>query len=116
MTRLPTLLFLAALLPPLVSIAPASAQPARPAATAATLTLAQAERNAVELKQGMSAEEVQKLLGKPRRTALKNNSSSGTLQWSYLWTGASTQGNLHVEFASKTPQEWYVNSWEWASY
>jgi hypothetical protein len=113
MKSLPTLVFLAALLPSLAWIAPASAQPSRPAAS---LTLAQAERNAVNLKQGMSAEEVQNLLGTPRRTALKNNGSLGTLQWSYLWTGTSAQGSLHVEFASKTPQEWYVNSWEWASY
>ena len=76
---------------------------------------------AVDLKQGMSAEEVQRLLGKPRRTALRNNgisanaTSQGILQWTYTWTGPS-QGTLHVEFAAKTPEEWYVNSWEWATY
>ena len=119
MTRLPTLVVLAALLPSLPWISPAAAQTPRPATN---LSLAQAERNAVDLKQGMSAEDVQKLLGKPRRTALKNNGGSpnapwqGTLHWSYTWTGASSQASLHVEFAAKTPEEWYVNSWEWATY
>jgi outer membrane protein assembly factor BamE (lipoprotein component of BamABCDE complex) len=73
----------------------------------------------VDLKQGMSAEEVQRLLGKPRRTALKSGSTStqGTLQWTYLWAGASSsQGILQVEFAAKAPQAWYVDSWEWRSY
>jgi hypothetical protein len=70
----------------------------------------------------MSAEDVQKLLGKPRRTALKNSGGSptapwqGTLQWSYTWTGAQSQGSLHIEFAAKSAEQWYVNSWEWASY
>jgi hypothetical protein len=97
----------------------AGAQPVRPAAT---LTLAQAERMAADLKQGMSLEDVQKLLGKPRRTALKSNGAStsspwqGTLQWSYTWTGSSSQANLHVQFSAKAPEQWYVNSWEWASY
>jgi hypothetical protein len=122
MTRLPTLLFLAALPLSLVSIAPASAQSTRPTTTVATLSLAQAERNAADLKQGMSAEDVQKLLGKPRRTALKNSGGSptapgqGRLQWSYTWTGAQSQGSLQVEFAAKSAEQWYVNSWEWASY
>jgi hypothetical protein len=116
MTRLAVLIFVTALLPWTLS---ANAQSMRPAST---VTLAQAERNAVELKQGMSLEEVQKLLGKPRRTALKNNGSStnaisqGTLQWSYSWTGSPSQGTLHVEFAAKAPEQWYVNSWEWATY
>ena len=119
MTRLTTLALLAALLPWLLWISPASAQPTRPAAT---LSLAQAERNAVELKQGMSVEDVQKLLGKPRRTALKNSGSSantpwqGTLHWSYTWSGTSSQASLNVEFAAKTPEAWYVNSWEWGTY
>jgi hypothetical protein len=119
MRRLPTLLFLAALLPSL-AWTPASAQASRPAAN---VSLAQAERNAVELKQGMSLEQVQTLLGKPRRTALKSNGSfstsapsQGTLQWTYTWTGSSSQASLHIQFASKTPEEWYVNSWEWGTY
>ena len=60
MRRLPTLLFLAALLPCL-----ALAQGSGPSATP---NRAQAERNAVELKQGMTPDEVRELLGKPRRS------------------------------------------------
>ena len=91
----------------------------------ATLTLAQAERVAVDLRQGMTVDEVQKLLGKPRRTALKsdgysaNAPSKGTLQWTYSLSSASaqggSQGNPRVEFVSKAQEEWYVNSWEWLS-
>ena len=121
MRRLPALVFLAALLLPLAWIPPALAQPSRPAASG---SLAQAERNALELKQGMSVEEVERLLGKPRRTALRNNGVSatatpwqGTLRWTYSWPGSSFQGtSLQIEFAAKTPEEWYVNSWEWGSY
>jgi hypothetical protein len=97
----------------------AGAQSSRPAAG---LSVAQAERNAVELKQGMSAEEVERLLGKPRRTALKSDDSSasapsqGTLQWTYSWSSTSTAANLNVRFAAKTAEAWFVNSWEWASY
>jgi len=89
---------------------------------AAALSLAQAEHAAVDLKQGMTSEEVQKLLGQPRRTALKsdggfpNRPSQGTLQWTYSWTSSSAQGNLRIEFAAKAADQWYVNSWEWASY
>jgi hypothetical protein len=80
MRRLPTLVFLAALLPSLAWIAPAGAQPSRPGANP---SLAQAERNAVELKQGMTLEEVQKLLGKPKRTALRNTGSSAGEPWHF---------------------------------
>ena len=108
-----------ALLPSLLWVSPASAQAFHPAAA---LSLAQAERVAVDLKQGMSAEEVQKLLGKPQRTSLKNDGgfpntpSQGTLQWTYSWTSSSAQGNLRIEFAAKTPDQWYVSSWDWATY
>jgi hypothetical protein len=74
----------------------------------------------------MTADEVQKLLGKPRRTALKSDGyspnalSKGTLQWSYSWGSTSgqggTQGNLRVEFVSKAQEAWCVNSWEWVNY
>jgi hypothetical protein len=100
-------------------VALAGAQSSRPPAG---LSVAQAERNAVDLKQGMSAEEVQRLLGKPARTALKNNdglssaSSSAMLQWTYNWSTNSTPATLHIKFAAKTPEVWLVNSWEWASY
>lgn len=109
---------LLALLPSLAWTSPALAQVSRPAA----LSLAQAERSAVNLRQGMSAEEVQQLLGKPRRTALKSTGGSsepwqGTLHWSYAWTGASSaDSNLQVVFAARKPGEWYVHAWEWSRY
>ena len=118
-TLLAALLFLAALPLSLAWSPPAPAQTPRPVAA---LSLAQAERNSVHLKQGMSAEEVEKLLGTPRRTALKAASGSsatpwqGTLQWTYSWPGSSSQGSLNVVFAAATPQQWLVNSWEWSSY
>jgi hypothetical protein len=98
--------------------APASAQTPRPAAG---LSAAQAERKSVELRQGMSVEEVERLLGKPRRTALKNGGSTsapgGNLQWTYSWPGgAATQGTLNVMFAATAPEQWRVHSWEWSTY
>ena len=102
--RLPALLLAAALLP-----AGAAAQ--------------SPERNAVELRQGMTPEEVQKLLGKPRRTALRVDAgyggsvSQGTLQWTYVWGGAkgtsSSERTLQVDFSGKTAGQWTVNGWAW---
>ncbi len=118
MRSLPALIVLAALMPSLAWIAPARAEPARAGANPG---YAQTERNAVGLKQGMSVEEVQKLLGKPRRTALKSGGFAadgaplGTLQWTYAWANSS-QGMLHVEFAAKAPAGWQVTGWDWASY
>jgi hypothetical protein len=111
-----TLAFLAALFTAPAWLPPAGAQPSRPGADR---DFARAERNSVELKQGMTLEEVEKLLGKPKRTALKHASSSvsepwqGTLQWTYAW---ASQRSLHVVFAAKAPQQWYVNSWDWSDY
>jgi hypothetical protein len=116
MRRLPTLVFLGALLPSLAWIPSAGAQASRGGAHPG---FAQAERNAVELKQGMTLEEVQKLLGKPKRTALRNTGSAagepwrGTLQWTYAW---GTERSLQVVFAAKTPEQWYVDSWDWSIY
>ena len=113
------LIFSLAMLPSLLWFSSASAQAVRPVAV---LGLAQAERMAVDLKQGMSSEEVQQLLGKPQRTALKANggssstSSQGILQWTYSWTGSTAPGNLHIEFIAKTPDQWSVNGWEWSNY
>jgi hypothetical protein len=90
--------------------------------TDGTLSLAQGERMAAELKQGMSLDEVQKLLGKPSQTALKSDAnatnvpSKGTLQWIYVFGSSSPQRNLRVEFAAKSLEDWYVNSWEWTTY
>ena len=119
MRSLPALVLFAVLLPAIswVSLATAQSPP-----RAAGLTAAQAERNAVDLKQGMSVEDVQRLLGKPRRTSLKNNGHSSsppqsTLQWTYQWTtNASSPAVLQVEFEAKTPDAWQVNNWGWASY
>ena len=116
MKHLITVVLLAALLPwvPL-----AGAQSARPASG---LSVSQAERNAVDLKQGMSAEEVERLLGKPRRTALRSNEgvpsapSQGILRWTYQWNSNSNASVLNVNFAAKAPEAWVVNSWEWTSY
>jgi hypothetical protein len=111
-----TLILLAALWASLAWLAPASAQSPRAGTNA---SFAQAERNAVELKQGMTLDQVQKLLGKPKRTALRNTGSAaaepwqGTLQWTYAWTSERT---LQVVFAAKTPEQWYVNSWDWSDY
>jgi hypothetical protein len=85
--------------------APAGAQAPRAGSPNAVV----AERNAVELRQGMSLEEVAKLLGKPRRTALKN----AELQWTYVW---APERSLHVVFAAKTPEQWVVNGWDWSAY
>jgi predicted phage gp36 major capsid-like protein len=116
MKHLPTLAFLAALSLALAWVPDAGAQASRAAVNA---SFAQAERNSVDLRQGMTLEEVQKLLGKPKRTALRNTGSSagepwqGTLQWTYAW---SSERTLQVVFAAKTPEQWYVNSWDWSNY
>jgi hypothetical protein len=107
---------LAALLASLAWAAPAIAQAPR---SGGHPGVAQAERNSVELKHGMTLEEVQKLLGRPSRTALKGASgaaadpSQGTLQWTYAW---GRERILNVAFAAKNPNEWYVNSWDWSTY
>jgi len=120
MRTLPTSLLIVTLSLVVTGVSPVLAQSSRSAA--AGVTAAQAERNSVDLKQGMSVEEVERLLGKPKRTALKNNGNSmnppspGTLQWTYNWSGSPSAGTLQVEFAAKTPESWYVNSWEWMRY
>jgi hypothetical protein len=109
----------AALLATVGWISPAGAQNTR----APSAALVQGERNAVDLKQGMALADVQRLLGKPRRTALKDTGGSastpslGNLRWTYVWPAGSSSDNiLHVEFVAKAPAEWYVNSWEWSNY
>jgi hypothetical protein len=118
MNHSPAFLLIAALSLP--GIPSAQAEPSR---AVETLSYAQVERNAVALKQGMSAPDVQKLLGKPRRTGLKSNGGAanlpGSLQWTYSWTGngsSSATGALRVEFSARAPEDWYVTSWEWATY
>ena len=84
------------------------------------LSLAQAERSAADLHRGMSADEVRKLLGKPKRTGLKDDgaraASRGALQWTYVWSGTSGPSTLHVDFVSDAPEDWRVHGWEWSTY
>ena len=121
MPTLPKLLMIAVLATPTAWLPLAYAQAPR----GATPSLAQAERNAVDLKQGMTPDEVQQLLGKPRRTALRSTGPAnapwqGTLQWTYVWTGGassvSSERSLSIEFAAKSAEQWYVNGWGWSNY
>jgi hypothetical protein len=119
MRHFQSLILFPALLSSLALALPADAQDSR---IDQTLTLTQAEHVATDLKQGMTVSEVQKLLGTPRRTALKsdgnsaNKPSKGTLQWTYTWANSSVQGSLRVDFASKAPDDWYVSSWDWVNF
>jgi len=97
----------------------ARAQAKRPLAGA---SVAATERAAVDLKQGMSLEEVQMLLGKPWRTALSGSGPSGgaqgTLRWTYTWSSSTavSERNLNIDFAAKVPQQWIVSGWNWSTY
>jgi hypothetical protein len=89
--------------------------------TSKSASRAAAERATVDLKQGMTLEDVQQLLGKPWRTALTGSSgagaSGGTLRWTYTWTGVSSgERNLNVDFNAKAAEQWIVNGWSWSSY
>ena len=95
-----------------------------PSLAQAAPSAAQVERNAVDLKQGMTIEEVQKLLGKPQRTTLRSNGSvsstmgQGGLQWTYVWNNgggmsSSSERTLSVDFAAKAADQWLVNGWSW---
>ena len=81
---------------------------------------AAAEREAVNLKRGMTLEEVQKLLGKPWRTALSGGGGpdgAGTLRWTYNWDSSSgSERKLNIDFSAKTAEQWAVNGWSWSSY
>jgi hypothetical protein len=99
------------------AVAGAQSAPLKP------LSLAQAERLAIDLRQGMTLEEVEKLLGKPKRTALKQgygssaDSAQGTLHWTYTWAHQSqADRSLQIVFASKSPGQWFVTSWDWSGY
>ena len=115
MRHLPILILLAALLPSVAWLAPASAESGVPAAAPKR---AQAERNAVDLKQGMTVGDVQKLLGKPQRTTLRSNS----LQWTYVWasggasSSSSSERTLSVDFSTKATDQWLVSGWGWNGY
>jgi len=110
-------IFLPAMLSCLLYSAGTVAQAVYPKA----LTLTQTEQRAVDLKQGMTPEEVEKLLGKPKRTALRAqvglHESQGSLQWTYTWSSPSqSDRSLQVVFATKAPERWLVNSWDWTGY
>jgi len=95
---------------------PALAQDAAPESGA---SLAQGEKLAASLRQGMSIDEVLKLLGKPQQTALQSDGaapnlpSKGTLQWSYLWNGAAKPARLRVDFTGQPLEPYQVSSWQW---
>ena len=97
---------------------------AQPAPSKERLTLGQAERLAIDLQQGMALQEVERLLGKPKRTALRTlgysgpvGSSQDTLQWTYSWSApAQSDRTLQVVFAGKSPDGWLVHSWDWNGY
>jgi hypothetical protein len=81
------------------------------------------ERAAVDLRHGMSLEEVKQLLGKPWRTALTSNAgastpSQGTLRWTYTWMGSGsiTERSLNIDFNAKAPEQWAVSGWSWSGY
>ena len=81
------------------------------------------ERAAVDLKQGMTLDEVRELLGKPWRTAMASTGASGapwqgTLRWTYTWTASASASdrNLNIDFTAKAPEQWTVGSWSWSSY
>lgn len=85
----------------------------------------QAERAAVDLRQGMTVGEVQQLLGKPWRTALTSSGGpagapwQGTLRWTYIWvrstSSSAAERSLNIDFAAKTAEQWYVNGWSWTA-
>jgi hypothetical protein len=86
------------------------------------MALEQAEKLAANLRQGMTVEEVQKLLGKPQQTSLKSGGdapdpvSKGTMQWVYLWGGSANHSALRVEFAAQrleALEPYRVSSWQW---
>jgi hypothetical protein len=94
----------------------ASAQTKRAVAGASG---AVAERAAVDLRQGMTLEEVQQLLGKPWRTALTGGPGGmPSLRWTYTWgsSAPAAERNLNIEFAAKVPEQWIVNGWNWSIY
>jgi hypothetical protein len=119
-------LLLMLLLAALIAIAGWPAHTLGQAARAAGPSRGAAERAAVELRQGMTLEEVQALLGKPWRTALSGNVAAGngaggqTLRWTYAWSGtpstSSMERLLNVDFTARTEERWSVSGWNWSAY
>jgi outer membrane protein assembly factor BamE (lipoprotein component of BamABCDE complex) len=108
-------LLVAALLGTTGWFSPAAAQGARGTAGSSR---GAAERAAVELRRGMSLDEVQQLLGKPARTALSGTADTGTLRWTYtaLASNASSDRNLNIDFSAKAAEPWTVSGWGWSNY
>ena len=95
--------------------------PAQSVRADVVLSLAQAERSAADLRRGMTADDVRRLLGKPKRTGLKDDGvgsagAAGALRWTYVWSGSSGPNTLNVDFISDSPEQWRVRAWEWAAY
>ena len=115
-------LLLMLLLAVLIAIAGWPAHGVAQAAGASGTSRALAERAAVDLRQGMTPEEVRELLGRPWRTALSGNGGSGggTLRWTYAWTGSpsssSSERILNVDFNAATAEQWSVSGWSWSSF
>lgn len=86
------------------------------------ITVAQAEKLAAGLRQGMSLDDVQRLLGKPEQTALQSDgtepsqNSKGTLQWSYRWTNAGKSERLRVDFTAQHLEAYQVIGWHWLAH
>jgi len=85
---------------------------------------AAAERAAVDLRHGMTLDQVQQLLGKPWRTTLSGNGGTanvpwqGTLRWTYNWntSGSASERSLNIDFNAKTAEQWSVSGWHWSGY
>src|SRR5689334_13221518 len=88
--------------------------------SATSLSFAGFERRTVNLKPGMTREEVEKLLGKPRRTSLRAASYRGSedrLEWTYPWPNrADPERTFQVVFSSTLPGQWLVSTWQWSGY
>ena len=71
-------------------------------------------------KPPMTREEVEKLLGKPRRTSLRAASYRGSedrLEWTYPWPNrADPERTFQVVFSSTLPGQWLVSTWQWSGY
>jgi hypothetical protein len=119
-------LLLMLLLAALIAIAGWPSRTIAQGARSASPSRVAAERASVDLRQGMTPEEVQALLGKPWRTALSGNVGAGngvggqTLRWTYAWSGAPSTASmerlLNVDFTAKTEERWSVNGWNWSAY
>ena len=118
------LLLLMLLLATLIAIAGWPSHTLAQGARSSGPSRAAGERAAVDLRQGMTPDEVQTLLGKPWRTALSGNAGAGngaggqTLRWTYAWKSStsSMERLLNVDFTAKAVEQWSVSGWNWSAY